>query len=76
MPSHEIQVDALPDAEVLVFRNASFGGDMAKHLQDELRKKGRKPLIIGLDGDATLETLDRQQMRAAGWMRVEDCPGA
>lgn len=76
MPSHEIQVDALPDAEVLVFRSKHLNSSVFRAIQEELRKKGREPLIIGLEDTATLESADREVMRQAGWIRVEDCPDA
>lgn len=69
---------------VLVFRNPDFEDQeaVAKMIQDFYRTVAREngvpagteaaavcPLIVWLFGDSTLETLNEDEMAAAGWVR-------
>lgn len=79
-----------PAGSVLVFRNADFGPeDVHQTIVDfycDLAKangapSGIKavtvcPLLVFLQGEATLELLDDSDMAAAGWVRAGEPPTA
>ncbi len=72
-----------PPGSVLVFRNADFGPEdvqqsivdfycgvaKAAGVSDDTPAMAVCPLVVFLDGDATLEMLDEKQMAMAGWVR-------
>jgi len=58
-----------PGAPVYVIR----GGDKRGELHDALRKAlGPDPIIVSCPPGHCIEHLDRQQMRACGWVRADE----
>lgn len=62
---------ALADADAIVVRGLALGHAEVETFAGLLHQQTGKLIIVMDDDEVTLETLDADAMRAAGWVRAE-----
>ena len=65
-------IEPLTDRHIIVLRSRDwFDAETFHEWEDVLSRKFSdvKPLLVWLDNDASLDVLDEEDMRTAGWVR-------
>jgi hypothetical protein len=67
---------AVPPGSIIVLRNVEpatverFAHELLTWFTPKIESVDQMPLVVALDGAASLEVLDEAEMLAAGWIRA------